>query len=136
MQWSAEPNAGFTTGRPWLPIGLDAAAVNVERQREDSASLLRLYRRLLALRREHAALSLGAYEAVDTRGDILAYIRSVAGDRCLMALNLGSTPQSLTTPESFKGGRVLGATRPGLEQTTVDDRIHLDANEGVIVTPP
>ena len=34
MHWSAEPYAGFTTTRPWLPIGPDYAEVNVEAQRQ------------------------------------------------------------------------------------------------------
>lgn len=29
MPWSAGPNAGFTTGRPWLPIGDDVEKTNV-----------------------------------------------------------------------------------------------------------
>src|SRR5262249_34681156 len=33
MQWSAEPNAGFTAGRPWLPIAPDAPRVNVASER-------------------------------------------------------------------------------------------------------
>src|SRR5690606_18916794 len=47
MQWSPEPNAGFTTGTPWLPIAEDYRSVNVEVQRSDPRSMLNLYRRLI-----------------------------------------------------------------------------------------
>jgi alpha-glucosidase len=30
MQWSAAPQAGFSSGQPWLPVAADFAAVNVE----------------------------------------------------------------------------------------------------------
>lgn len=50
MRWDPRPNAGFTTGEPWLPIGDDIAECNVAAQREDGRSLLALYRRLIALR--------------------------------------------------------------------------------------
>src|SRR6185503_14487766 len=50
MQWDGSGGAGFTTGEPWLPLADDVAAVNVEMQRDDTRSLLALYRRLLALR--------------------------------------------------------------------------------------
>jgi hypothetical protein len=43
---------------------------------------------LLALRRDCPALLVGAYEAVDAAGDVLAYVRSTATDRCLVLLNL------------------------------------------------
>src|SRR5436309_1331286 len=35
MQWDATPNAGFSTGRPWLPMAPDAQRVNVAAQRHD-----------------------------------------------------------------------------------------------------
>ena len=59
MQWSSAPGAGFTTGRPWLPLGIDYADQNVEQQRGDPTSMLSLYRRLIALRRQspHSALA-------------------------------------------------------------------------------
>ena len=42
MPWEGRPNAGFTSGRPWLPIGADNAAANVAAQRDDPASMLTL----------------------------------------------------------------------------------------------
>jgi len=56
MQWSNEPQAGFSTVEPWLPVGLDRDVANVASQSRDAGSLLTLYRRLLELR---AAGSLG-----------------------------------------------------------------------------
>jgi len=52
MQWDASPSAGFTAEGviPWLPYG-DNAARNVAAQRGDPASVLRLCRDLIALRR-------------------------------------------------------------------------------------
>ena len=43
-------------GEPWLPIAADAATRNVDAQRADRASLLWLYKELLALRRATPAL--------------------------------------------------------------------------------
>jgi len=54
MQWEPQPDAGFSSGRPWLePV--DPARVSVAAQCEDPASMLALYRRLIALRRELGA---------------------------------------------------------------------------------
>jgi alpha-glucosidase len=53
MRWDDGPKAGFTAGEPWLPIGDDIAECNVSAQCRDRASLLALYRRLIALRNHH-----------------------------------------------------------------------------------
>jgi alpha-glucosidase len=50
MPWSAEPNGGFTTGDPWLPLG-DYRRRNVAAQREESGSVLNLTRDLIALKK-------------------------------------------------------------------------------------
>jgi len=75
MQWNGSAQAGFTSGRPWLPLDPDYAVVNVEAQRGDPTSMLMLYHRLIELRRSAPALTLGAYQPVAMTGDLLAYIR-------------------------------------------------------------
>jgi alpha-glucosidase len=136
MQWEAAPNAGFTTGRPWLPVAVDADVVNVLRQREDPRSILTLYRRLLALRRARPALAVGAYEPVETTGDVLAYSRRAGTSRCLVALNLGSSGQRLEVPPVFRNGEILIST--GLDRDEHDIGKHLDLrpDEGVVVALP
>ena len=61
MQWDASPTAGFCAPgvRPWLPLNADRTTANVADQDGDPDSLLSLYRSLLAVRRDHAALHAG-----------------------------------------------------------------------------
>ena len=49
MQWSTAPNAGFTKGKPWLPVPPTYRKHNVAAERADPNSILNFYRRLLAL---------------------------------------------------------------------------------------
>ncbi len=112
MQWSAEAGAGFTTGAPWLPLAHDYAEVNVEAQRDDPASMLAYYRRLLALRRGSDALATGAFAPVEAAGDVMAYVRSGADGEYLVALNLGHAPAALD----------LGGRRAEIVLTTHLDR--------------
>lgn len=52
IPWEADARGfGFTTGEPWLPFGADSAALAADVQRQDPASVLSTYRRLLATRR-------------------------------------------------------------------------------------
>jgi alpha-glucosidase len=57
MRWSSGPNAGFTTGDPWLPIGPHAETRNVSELQQDSRSLLWLYKKLIEIRNEPALVA-------------------------------------------------------------------------------
>ncbi|HYR11421.1 MAG TPA: DUF3459 domain-containing protein, partial [Longimicrobium sp.] len=130
MQWSAEPNAGFTTGEPWLPLAADFGAVNVAAQRVDPGSMLALHRALLALRRREPALSIGDWAPVDAEGDVLAWLRTHGDARFLIALNLSAEPASL----DFDGsGEVVLSTLPGESGGRVAGTLDLRGDEGVIV---
>jgi alpha-glucosidase len=135
MRWDATANGAFTTGEPWLPLGTDLATVNVAAQTGAEGSLLELYRRLLALRRAEPALSVGKWELLGARGDLLAYAR-VAGDRRLVvALNLGNAPIAAELP-GVGGGQILLSTRPDRAGELVHDAaLLLAAGEGVILEP-
>jgi len=63
MQWSAEPNAGFSTApatQLWSPVDSASNAPNVAAQEKDSASLLQRIRQLIAVRRREPALRASA----------------------------------------------------------------------------
>ena len=93
MPWDGGPNAGFTRGQPWLPIGADNAAANVAAQQDDPTSMLALYRRLLALRRSETGADSRVILPVTATDAVLAYERRHAGRRLLIALNFTSEPQ-------------------------------------------
>ncbi len=90
MPWDTSPFAGFSTTEPWLPLNMDWPTRNVAVQEGDPRSMLHLYRRLLALRRAHPALALGAFEMLDAPAGALAYARSHEGSRLVVLLNLTS----------------------------------------------
>jgi alpha-glucosidase len=84
MQWDASPSGGFTSGTAWLPP-IDPAQRSVEGQEGDRASLLHLYRDVIALRR---GLD-GPFELVDAADGVLAFRRGAH----LVALNLADAPR-------------------------------------------
>ena len=81
MLWDSSLNAGFSAGTPWLPVAPNYQTANILAQRDDPASMLTLYHRLIALRRTTPALAVGAYTAVEAHGEVLAYMRTHAGKR-------------------------------------------------------
>ena len=54
MQWDDSENAGFTTGTPWLKVNPNYREINAAAQTDDPDSVFSFYRRLIALRKEHA----------------------------------------------------------------------------------
>jgi oligo-1,6-glucosidase len=61
MQWDGSPNAGFTTGEPWLPVNPNHAEINAEVQRRDPDSVFHHYRRLIDLRHGEPAVAHGDF---------------------------------------------------------------------------
>jgi alpha-glucosidase len=130
MPWDGRANAGFTTGEPWLPLNADWPTRNVEAQTAKAGSMLDLHRRLLALRREYPALSLGDITLLPVIGDVLVYERRLNEDRLHVALNLGGAPVEV---EVANGAEPLLSTLD--EPPPIQDcRMTLRANEGVVLT--
>jgi alpha-glucosidase len=88
IPWTAADGHGWGPDA-WLPFPPDAARRSVERQRDDEASTLHLYRRVLAARRASAALRQGELELLDGPPDTLAYRRRAEGDERVVIVHFG-----------------------------------------------
>ncbi|HEY9026391.1 MAG TPA: DUF3459 domain-containing protein, partial [Burkholderiaceae bacterium] len=132
MQWSADANAGFTTGRPWLRLASDWRTCNVEAQSRDPDSMLGLYRRLIALRRAHPALHRGSYEALEAGNDVLAYARIGEGRRLVVLLNFGAA--AAPVPQALLPRRPLVlASTDAARAGPVEGTLVLSPGEGVVI---
>lgn len=134
MQWDTSTNAGFTEGKPWLRLAENFRRENVAVQKEDSFSMLSLYKRLIELRHQEPSLSVGDYSPVYSDNQMLAFIREVEGhQRFLILLNLSHRPCYFKPQHfSFKG-KVLIATFPEREGTVYSNTISLSGDEGIII---
>ncbi|HMA23062.1 MAG TPA: alpha-amylase family glycosyl hydrolase, partial [Gemmatimonadaceae bacterium] len=80
MQWSPHRGLGFTSGTPWESAQPDSFATTVESENADPRSLLNLYRRLIHLRRENAALASGVLVPLSSsHPGVAAYLRRAGG---------------------------------------------------------
>jgi glycosidase len=91
MQWNGDAHAGFTTGKPWIKVNGDFAAVNVAREDKDPGSLLSWYRTLIRLRETHPALQAGGLEmraaTSKTNGSLFAFERTSGAERLVVVVN-------------------------------------------------
>ena len=104
MQWDGSPCGGFTVGEPWL-APTDPAVRNVADRRRDPASILALYRELIALRHKLT----GELRLLDAEPGLLAYGRG----EYLIAVNAGERPahapehgEVLLTSDGSPGGPI------------------------------
>lgn len=128
MAWDERPYAGFSDAEPWLPLHGSWRTHNVASEDQNPASMLALYRRLLALRRRYCALSIGAIEVLACEGDVLRYERRHGDEHLLVALNLSSGPQPFSVPAKSEIVDVLASTRA---LRTLDGT--LAADEGMVL---
>ena len=61
MQWNAGKHAGFTAGKPWLPVNENHSAINVEAALADPNSIFYYYQKLIALRKNHDVFRRGSF---------------------------------------------------------------------------
>lgn len=133
MRWNAGPNAGFTSGEPWLPIGDDIAEINVNVQSDDPRSILTLYRRLIALRRETPALLAGGFQMLQKSDKLIVYERAANDQRLLVALNFSWEPQLLELEADRGHWRLVLSTDLGHEGDAVVGSLELRPEEGVVL---
>ena len=94
MQWKDAPQAGFTSGTPWLKVNDNYPVINVEKEEEQPDSVLHYYRKLIALRKSGEYWELFTYgkfePAYENADHVMAYYRILQGRRVLVAANFGT----------------------------------------------
>jgi oligo-1,6-glucosidase len=114
MPWSAPgpgapPNAGFSSGTPWIALNPNHPQINAEQAVADPGSVFHYYRRLIALRRTHQVIVHGRHELlVPDHPQLYAYLRRLVHadgrvERLLVLCNFGATPVELDLPAELAG---------------------------------
>jgi oligo-1,6-glucosidase len=127
MQWSANEQAGFTTGTPWIKVNLNYTTINVETQLQDPNSILNYYKRLIALRKQHEVIVYGTYQLLlPDHPEIYAYTRTLGKDQLLVILNFSAKqPVFQWEPNLFNGPCRLLISNYDVDPTEPIDRIQL-----------
>ncbi|MFF2910362.1 alpha,alpha-phosphotrehalase [Paenibacillus sp. NPDC057934] len=109
MQWNDSPQAGFTTGTPWIKVDERYQEINVQQQLADPNSILHHYRKLIGLRKSLAVLTDGRYERLDEgHPQVFAYARLSDKETLVVVSNFSGQPATFTLPESFAEAALAG----------------------------
>ena len=98
MQWDDSTNAGFTTGKPWLPIPDSYKTVNVKAEVMNFNSLLNWYKQLIELRRAQPSLRDGNNVMLNTTdNNVLSWLRQASGKPAVVvSCNFTAQPQKVS----------------------------------------
>lgn len=105
MQWTNQPNAGFTTGTPWLKVNPNYTTINAAAQQDDPDSVRSFYKQLIALRKNEEykeTIVYGILEPVwEDRHNLMAYYRK--GEKNILVIgNFQKEEQTVELPSAFK----------------------------------
>lgn len=129
MRWSPGPNADFTTGEPWLPMGAIESGSTVAEQAADEMSLLHLFRRLIRFR--HSALCpRDSFRPWRNQAGVMLFERHGRAGRHLVAANLSGGRRLL---DLKLRGTVAISTRPDREATRLDGPLELKRDEALVL---
>lgn len=112
MAWqNNNQNAGFSEGKPWLPVAPEHLAKSVEEQEKDPSALIHHYRKAIQFRQKHPALSVGEHSELKKVGNVVTFQRYVDGQTLLCAFNVSEASCQFALPEGNWSpiGEELGA---------------------------
>lgn len=113
MQWSSQPNAGFSDGTPWIMVNPNYVTINAQLQQHDPDSIFATYQALIALRKTYPILVEGDYELLE-ESNLFVYRRTLASEEVLVICNFSKQEQSMILPHSYE--KILIRNYPQTQQ--------------------
>jgi maltose alpha-D-glucosyltransferase/alpha-amylase len=113
MQWSSEPQGGFSTNKNCVVKVISGGAygyeqVNVADQRRDSNSLLNWMERIIRMRKEVPEIGWGDFKVLRTKSSgVLAIRYDWRGNSVLTVHNLNASPCEIALNTGMEGGDTL-----------------------------
>lgn len=104
VQWSAEENAGFSTGTPWFHVNPNYKEINVAAAEADPDSILNYYRAILKLRKEYKDTAIyGEYKEHLKRDKRVMVYDKIAedGSKLTVVINMSDKTVSARRAKKF-----------------------------------
>lgn len=131
MQWEDAPEAGFTTGKPWIKINPNYKTINVNAEQNKPAGILAYYKALIKFRKQHPVFVYGQYQHIPTRSDkLFCYDRIGEKEQALVVHNFSDQMQLLNIDVSgytFTFGNYIEEPKNSL-LSPWESRIYLKTN--------
>lgn len=102
MQWSADANAGFTDGHPWIQVAPNYERINVKDEWQNPNSIVRYYQALIRLRKANPIMVYGRYDLIlPDHPEVYAYTRTLGAQTWVVILNFFGRDTEFTFPSDM-----------------------------------
>lgn len=113
MQWTDGPQAGFTTGEPWIEVNPNHAEINAAAATADPESLFHAYRRLIALRHEDPVVRQGDFDLLLPEDPhVYAFTRTLGSEQLLVLGNFSGDDQVAEVDPEWSGAELVIGNYP------------------------
>ncbi len=103
VQWDPGPQAGFTSGTPWIGVNPNYPQVNVQQALADPDSIFHYYQKLIRLRKTHPVIVYGRYDLLlPDHAQIYAFTRTLEADCLLVILNFSPETPVFDLPSEIR----------------------------------
>lgn len=100
VQWNDGPNAGFTTGTPWIRPADNYKEINAERAVADPDSIFYHYQKLIRLRKEYEVITTGRFELLaEDDPAVFAYVRDGGAEKLIVVNNFFAEEAEFKLPD-------------------------------------
>lgn len=100
VHWDDSPQAGFTTGEPWIRVNDLYKEINVKQQQSDANSVLQFWKRMLTLRKDEMdPFVYGDFEMLDGDEKLITYTQTHGHERILVCLNFSDDGMAAEAPK-------------------------------------
>ena len=104
VQWDDSPQAGFTTGTPWIAVNPNYTTINAKAETADFNSVFHYYKKLIALRKENPIMVYGKYEALmEDSEELFVYTRTMENEKLLVVCSFCDHETKFILPTEFVG---------------------------------
>lgn len=137
MQWDGGPEAGFTTGDPWLRVNPNHTWLNASAQIASADSVFAHYQALIRLRHESAVLVDGDFTPLmEDDPQIWAYTRTTGTSRVLVIANCGRASRTVDVGGDWSAADLLLGNLPATPITMTSARLELAGWDARIYAAP
>ena len=110
MQWSAEENAGFSPGKPWLPVNPNYREINAQAALADPGSVFYYYQALISLRKRYPVFRDGVFTLLEPEDErLFVYTRTTEAEELLVICNFTGDPVPYRRPAGFAQAELLAS---------------------------
>lgn len=108
MQWNDQPQAGFTTGTPWIKVNPNYVDINAKKALTNTNSIFYYYQKLIALRKSYDIIIDGDYQLLLPDDEhLFVYKRCLDKQELLVICNFTDKPQTVCLNEEMENSTLL-----------------------------